>query len=66
MANIVQPVTGYLDRLYESIDMQMSIVGIGKGFMSSLRMENLNIARKKLTEAASQIYISAIDHYKKK
>lgn len=66
VANIVQPVSGFLDRIYESIDPQNMSAAISKGFLSSLRMENLNVARKKLTEVASEIYISALDHYKKK
>ena len=38
VANIVQPVSGYLDRIYESIDPQVMSAGLSKGFLSSLRM----------------------------
>lgn len=47
--NYVLPVSGYLNRLYESIDSQVTSAALAKGFFSSLRMENLNTARKKVT-----------------
>ena len=38
VANIVQPVSGYLDRIYQSIDPQAMSAALSKGFLSSLRM----------------------------
>jgi hypothetical protein len=38
VATIVQPITGYTDRLYASIDVQTTICGLGKKFLSALRM----------------------------
>ncbi len=39
IATIIQPVTGYMDRLYKSIDPICASSALAKGFLSSLRME---------------------------
>lgn len=65
VATIVQPVTGYYQRLYDSIDTIASSCALARGFLSSLRMEQLNSARKKLTENISNIYLNALSYYKK-
>lgn len=39
VATIVQPVTGYYQRLYDSIDTIASSCALARGFLSSLRME---------------------------
>jgi hypothetical protein len=39
VSTIVQPVTGYLDRLYASIDPSLCLAALAKGFLSSLRMD---------------------------
>lgn len=38
IATIVQPITGFTDRLYASIDVQTTICGLAKKFLSALRM----------------------------
>jgi len=50
VATIVQPLTGHIERLYASInDPTIPIISLAKGFLSSMRMEPINVARKKLT-----------------
>jgi hypothetical protein len=38
IATMVQPVTGYLDRLYASIDVQGTTAALARKFLSALRM----------------------------
>lgn len=38
IATMVQPVTGYLDRLYGSIDVQGTTSALARKFLSALRM----------------------------
>jgi hypothetical protein len=38
VSTIIQPVTGYLDRLYKSVDQIAVSNALSKGFLSSLRM----------------------------
>jgi hypothetical protein len=47
------------------VDPTCVITGLAKGFLSSLRMDDINVARKKVTEIASHIYIQALEYYKK-
>ena len=47
VATIVQPVTGFVSRLYDGIDGAVAITALGKKFMSILRMESINSVRKK-------------------
>lgn len=64
VATIVQPVTGYHTKLYESLNPTTVISALGKGFLSSLRMDDINDARKKITQIASNIYTAALAQYK--
>lgn len=66
VSTVVQPVTGYIEKLYQGIDPISTSSAIAKGFLSSLRMEDINATRKKVTTLASQIYLSALEAHKKK
>lgn len=65
VSTIVQPVTGQIERLYSSIDTYSSITALSKGFLSSLRMDNIDLARKKITDAIGLIYTCALNEFKK-
>lgn len=49
VSTIVQPVTGYVEKLYPGIDYITTITCLAKGYFSSLRMDDLNISRKRIT-----------------
>lgn len=61
----MQPVTGYMDRLYASLDPMVSASAMAKKFMSALRLEPITSLRGKLVDALSRIYISALETFKK-
>ena len=65
LATIVQPVSGFLEKLYEGIDSFVSITALAKKFMSILRMESITNVRRKMVEANTRIYQSALAFYKK-
>lgn len=60
IATVVQPVTGFLPKLYASIDIQLANASLAKQFFSALRMDTINNARKKLLDASSKIYLNAL------
>lgn len=49
VSTIVLPVTGYRDKMYSNIDVATVNTAFVKGFLSSLRVEETLIARKRLT-----------------
>lgn len=65
VASYIQPVTGYMDKLYSSIDAPVSIVCLAKKFLSALRMEPIEVVRKRMLETSRKIYLSALDVFKK-
>lgn len=65
VATIVQPVTGYIERLYPSIDPIIVVTTLSKIFLSNLRMDPLKVAYKKLTEILAMIYKNSISFFKK-
>ncbi len=51
--------------MYEGIDSFVSITALAKKFMSILRMESITNVRRKMVEANTRIYQSALAFYKK-
>lgn len=49
VSTVVLPVTGYFEKLYKNIDSSLVSFALARGFLSSLRVEDTNIARKKIT-----------------
>ena len=49
VSTVVLPVTGYFEKLYKNIDSGLVSFALTRGFLSSLRVEDTNIARKKIT-----------------
>jgi hypothetical protein len=44
----VQPISGFMDKLYEGIDSVVAITALAKKFMSILRMESIASVRRKM------------------
>lgn len=66
VGTIVQPVTGYLDKMYKSIDSRATIGLMAKVFLSNLRTDHINRARNNLLTACSKLYRSGIEYFKKR
>lgn len=65
VVTIVQPVTGYLTKFYNSIDGNAAACTITKKMLSALRLEAIGVLRNRLIKQLSSIYTCAVSIYKK-
>ena len=66
VATLIQPVTGFIERLYNDIEFQVcSAVGY-RSHMSSLRLDAPAVSKKKVLETSSEIWKCALNFYRKK
>ena len=66
VATLIQPITGYVERLYADIEFQVCSAVIYRSHMSSLRLDAPAVSKKKVLEAASDIWKCALNFYRKK
>lgn len=57
---VVYPVTGYIDRLISSMDIQMTQAILHKSYMSALRMEKIQDVRKKVFDAGAGAWVTLL------
>lgn len=56
ISTFVHPVTSKVEKIYESIDTQITISLFAKIFLSSIRIDKCQIAQKKFIEMVSNLY----------
>lgn len=62
---VVLPVTTSLDKLYDNQDYGLAATTIHRTFLSSLRLEEINMLRNKFVKYLGAIYKCANNYYKK-